>query len=161
MNALTKRETISTLCNHCRAEQTMVWQPLLSINQWCVWETAAPGNPAPTGQHYKRMYTTWVTISSFLLCLLVLSTIDLQGILPALAGLCGRPGDTVFLWSCGCCGDSRRGSVRVEVTKEVVTRLLGLLNGRGLWLDTGTVTGMEKVGGGTVDWESTDKEGNG
>lgn len=51
---------------------------------------------------------------------------------PALAGLCGRPGDTVFLWSCGCCGDSRRGSVSVEVTKEVVTRLLGLLKGRGL-----------------------------
>lgn len=53
-------------------------------------------------------------------------------LLPALAGLCGSPGDTVFLCSCGCCGDSRRGSVSVEVTKEVVTRLLGLLNGRGL-----------------------------
>lgn len=131
-----------------------VWQSFLCINQWYVSETAAAGNLTPTGQHYKLMYTTWVTISSFLLCLLVPSTIDLLRILPALAGLCGRPGDTVFLCSCGCCGDSRRGSVRVEVTKEVVTRLLGLLNGKGLWLDTGTVTGMEKVGGGTVDWKA-------
>lgn len=40
--------------------------------------------------------------------------------LPALAGRCGNPGDTVFLCRAGCCGDRRRGSVRVEVTKEVV-----------------------------------------
>ena len=72
---------------------------------------------------------------------------------PALAGRCGNPGDTVFLWRAGCCGDRRRGSVSVDVTKEVVTRaLLGLLlNCSWLWLDTGTVTGMEKVGAGTVD----------
>lgn len=41
-------------------------------------------------------------------------------LLPALAGRCGNPGDTVFLCRAGCCGDRRRGSVRVEVTKEVV-----------------------------------------
>lgn len=82
-------------------------------------------------------------------------------LLPALAGRCGNPGDTAFLCRAGCCGDRRRGSVRVEVTKEVVvTRApLGLLlNWRAaaaaaaFWLDTGTVTGMEKVGCGTVDW---------
>lgn len=50
-------------------------------------------------------------------------------LLPALAGRCGNPGDTVVLCRAGCCGDRRRGSVRVEVTKEVVvTRApLGLL----------------------------------
>lgn len=29
---------------------------------------------------------------------------------PALAGRCGNPGDTVFLWRVGCCGDKRWGS---------------------------------------------------
>lgn len=81
-----------------------------------------------------------------------------RGLLPALAGRCGNPGDTVFLCRAGCCGDRRRGSVRVEVTKEVVvTRAPAglLLNWRAaaFWLDTGTVTGMEKVGCGTVDWQ--------
>lgn len=71
---------------------------------------------------------------------------------PALAGRCGRPGDTLFLCSAGCWGDRSLGSVRDDVTKEGVTREpLGLLNCSELWLDTGTVTGMAKLGAGTAD----------
>lgn len=83
-----------------------------------------------------------------------LSSCEPHVLLPALAGRCGNPGDTVFLCRDGCCGDKRRGSVRVEVTKEVVTSAGLLLNWRAaaFWLDTGTVTGIEKVGCGTVDW---------
>lgn len=52
---------------------------------------------------------------------------------PALAGRCGRPGDTLFLCSAGCWGDRSRGSVRDDVTREGVTREpLGLLNCREL-----------------------------
>ena len=45
--------------------------------------------------------------------------------------------------------------MRVEVTKEVVVTRAppGLLLNWRLWLDTGTVTGMEKVGCGTADWQ--------
>lgn len=71
---------------------------------------------------------------------------------PALAGRWGRLGDTLFLCRTGCWGDRSRGSVRDDVTREGVTREpLGLLNCSELWLDTGTVTGMAKLGAGTAD----------
>lgn len=71
---------------------------------------------------------------------------------PALAGRWGRPGDTLFLCSAGCGGDRSRGSVRDDVTRDGVTREpLGLLNCSELWLDTGTVTGIAKLGAGTAD----------
>lgn len=72
---------------------------------------------------------------------------------PALAGRCGNPGDTVFRWRAGCCGDRRWASVSDgDATSEVVTSALpGLLNCSGLWLDDWTVTGMEKVCGAAVD----------
>lgn len=71
---------------------------------------------------------------------------------PALAGRWGRPGDTLFLCSAGCWGDRSRGSVRDDVTREGVTKEpLGLLNCSELWLDTGTVTGIAKLGAGTAD----------
>lgn len=72
---------------------------------------------------------------------------------PALAGLCGSAGETVFRWRAGgCCGDNSRGSVNEEVTNEGVTKEPpGLLNGRAFWLVTGTVTGMAKLGAGTED----------
>lgn len=42
--------------------------------------------------------------------------------------------------------------MRDDVTREGVTREpLGLLNCSELWLDTGTVTGMAKLGAGTAD----------
>lgn len=71
---------------------------------------------------------------------------------PALAGLCGSPGDTVFLCSAGCCGERSRGSVSEDVTRDCVTsELPGLLNCSVFWLVTGTVTGMAKLGAGTAD----------
>lgn len=81
---------------------------------------------------------------------------------PALAGRWGRPGDTLFLCSAGCWGDKSRGSVRDDVTRDGVTREpLGLLNCSELWLDTGTVTGMAKLGAGTADWTENKEAGSG
>lgn len=81
---------------------------------------------------------------------------------PALAGRWGRPGDTLFLCRAGCWGDRSRGSVRGDVTREGVTKEpLGLLNCSELWLDTGTVTGMAKLGAGTADWAENGEAGSG
>lgn len=52
--------------------------------------------------------------------------------------------------------------MRDDVTREGVTKEpLGLLNCSELWLDTGTVTGMAKLGAGTADWAENEEAGSG
>lgn len=52
--------------------------------------------------------------------------------------------------------------MRDDVTRDGVTREpLGLLNCSELWLDTGTVTGMAKLGAGTADWTENEGAGSG
>lgn len=102
----------------------------------------------------------WHKVEGQPICSPLASINQLTALSPALAGRCGNPGDTVFRWRAGCCGDRRWASVSGDdVTSEVVTSALpGLLNCSVLWLDDWTVTGIVKVWGGAVDCYKAERD---